>query len=373
VITHEFEETVDEVSFDRSVDGRLVPQRVLEQDPDPEPEQFASIRQTGDLDITPISLPEVAPAEGWSLERHWRELVFVGASMLILFGLIVIFLARDRDSSEVAGGDGVRIESTGDLPSDVLPRAQTQFGEPDVNGASGDARLQSFTTSLSSDGLPSDGPVDSSTGGGLDPAGPGASDRDNSGASTTTTIGPTSTSEASTTTSTTVVTVPPPPIEASLLNGGFDDTPVERGGAAIVGSIPGWISATGDFEIWHKDKGRVGAADGDYVLELNANGQGLIYQDFATTPGSTIRWSFAHRGRGGKEEVEVLLGSPGGSLESVKVAKTRRRWKRYDGKYDVPEGQTTTRLVFRSLEPGSSGNFLDAISVTLQDNNDDDD
>ncbi len=162
----------------------------------------------------------------------------------------------------------------------------------------------------------------------------------------------------------TTTTVP----EISLANGGFEANNIAAGTYLLLDNsqVPGWTSNSGVFEVWHRDKEGVGAADGSNLIELNATGPSTIHQDFATTPGSTIRWSFYHRGRAGKESMEVLLGSSRGSLTSVVTVKSGDRWNYYSGSYTVPDGQTSTRIAFTALEPGSVGNLLDAVAVSVE-------
>jgi len=184
--------------------------------------------------------------------------------------------------------------------------------------------------------------------------------------STTTTTTTTTTATTTTTTTrrpSTTTTSPPPPV--ALVNGDFERLDVSPASFRIVATIPGWRSTTGEFEVWSAAHRSIDPASGDRFLELNANSPGSIFQDFTTTPGSTIRWQFSHRGRAGTETVELELGRPGRPLDSMVVASTGQAWKRYSGSYTVPAGQTTTRLTLTSRSPGSAGNLLDGISVQL--------
>ncbi|MGI9595916.1 MAG: DUF642 domain-containing protein, partial [Acidimicrobiales bacterium] len=166
----------------------------------------------------------------------------------------------------------------------------------------------------------------------------------------------------------TATTTEKPRPAASLVNGGFDSLPVPSGSYLTVESsqVAGWTSSSGVFEVWHRDKNGVGSADGSNLIELNADGATTIVQDFATTPGSTLRWTFHHRGREGKDAMQFLLGPSDGSLESIKKVRTGRNWKRYSGSYEVPKGQTSTRIAFTSLESGSVGNLLDGVAVSVE-------
>ncbi|MGH1488580.1 MAG: DUF642 domain-containing protein [Acidimicrobiales bacterium] len=165
----------------------------------------------------------------------------------------------------------------------------------------------------------------------------------------------------------TTTTAPPTTIpEISLINGGFEAWSIASGSFQIVGAaeVPGWTSSSGSFEVWHRAKSSVGSADGSHLIELNVHNPTTIHQDFASTPGSTLTWSFSHRGRERNESIELLIGSPSRPT-SIQVVSTGTGWKQYSGTYKVPRGQTVTRIAFRSLEPGGSANLLDGVRVRL--------
>lgn len=388
VITDEFELSTDPDGIDRTDDGRLVARELSGS----EQGHFGSIRQTGDWEAERILPHEVLAVEGFSIERYWREAVTLILALLIIVSLLLAFVTRNQSGGDGGLGGDERIESIDTIPSAIQPRPQGVFDDPDVaGGGENDSTETTDTPDDRSDLLPDSGEPESTSATTAatsattaapsstvtPPTAPSTSAPATTKvpATTQTTEAPTTTQAPTTTTTeptttTTVTTRPPqtiaPPIEVSLVNGGFDAANISPGGYVIVGSIPGWVSQTGDFEIWHSDKADVGAVDGTYLLELNANGQGLIYQDFATTPGSTITWRFSHRGREGRESMELLLGSTNDSLESVRIVTTGTRWNRYNGSYVVPQGQTTTRLVFKSLESGGAANLLDAVRVNLR-------
>lgn len=48
-------------------------------------------------------------------------------------------------------------------------------------------------------------------------------------------------------------------------------------------------------------------------------------------------------------------------LSMPEVSSVSDNWKKVEGVYIVPEGQTLTRFAFQSINPGSSGNFLDDV------------
>ncbi len=131
------------------------------------------------------------------------------------------------------------------------------------------------------------------------------------------------------------------------------------------GAVPGWTAQPNEFEVWGLGKDGVGTPEGLNFLELNVNGPTTIHQDFATTPRTVLTWSFFHRGRQGRDTLEVLMGPPSGPLTSVITVTTDTRWKQYSGLYTVPRGQETTRIAFRATGSGGSGNFLDMVTVEV--------
>lgn len=157
---------------------------------------------------------------------------------------------------------------------------------------------------------------------------------------------------------------------------------VDFSGAAGAGSpgvyyvhqakVTGWNTAspTDYIEVWQEPNGNgVPAYSGQNFVELNAQDNYPIYQDIQTIPGTTLQWGFAHRGRDGVDKAELLMGAPG-NLSVVTTAEDGNdAWGYYTGTYVVPAGQTLTRLTFFAVSTSSgsitSGNFLDAVSLTL--------
>ena len=298
---------------------------------------------------------------------------------LIVASLVLAYQTRSRTETTEAVADSERIESV-DGSTTVSPNEQDGTKSPGLSdGVAPDSALPvvgGATGGTAASVAPSSTLVVPSTTvspatmpEATDPAAPITAATTTTVEPTTTTEAPTTTVEAPTTTVAPTTTLPPTTIKVppvALVNGGFDRAvSLAAGGFTITTSIPGWVSQTGKFEVWDAEKGAVGAISGPNLLELNADSQGLIYQDFSTTPGSVIRWEFFHRGRSGAESLEFQMGSTQGSVTTLQVAKTGLKWKAYTGTYTVPEGQTTTRIIFRSLEPGGAGNLIDAVSVSL--------
>lgn len=191
----------------------------------------------------------------------------------------------------------------------------------------------------------------------------------------------------------------------ALQNGGFE-IPTISGSTirddASIASDPdrvSWLTTATDhkLEFWRSGFQGVSSAEGDQFAELNANQFAGLYQDISTLPGTVIRWSLQHRGRDGTESIRVLIGtnsgtttytsstgatysipgtfSPATGVSATKGATTTNNiadgtsaWGTWSSSYSVPAGQTTTRFLFISHNPGASsnttGNFLDDIKFS---------
>ncbi len=135
--------------------------------------------------------------------------------------------------------------------------------------------------------------------------------------------------------------------------------------------VPGWQTTAPDgrIELWQSGFGGVNSFAGAQHAEVNANSFGALFQDLSTTPDTNVLWSFAHRGRNGVDSVEVLIGPPGGPLQSQGVFSTGTgAWDVKRGSYPVPAGQLVTRFQFLAVVTANSsptvGNFVDDVRVT---------
>lgn len=138
-------------------------------------------------------------------------------------------------------------------------------------------------------------------------------------------------------------------------------------------NVNGWSTTAPDgrIEMWQDGFNRVDAFNGSQFAEINANGTGALYQDVATTPGTTMVWSFAHRGRYGADTIELNIGPSNGALTTVRTLTTDRNgWVVYTGEYEVPSGQTETRYEYQAVSTASNnttiGNFLDNIQFSVK-------
>ncbi|MCZ2827255.1 hypothetical protein O2W14_00215 [Modestobacter sp. VKM Ac-2986] len=157
----------------------------------------------------------------------------------------------------------------------------------------------------------------------------------------------------------------------ALADGGFELPVIPDNSFAFLpeNQVPGWRTTATDglIELWRAPFQGVPAAAGSQFAELNATQPSTLYQDLPTTPGQTLRWELAHRGRSGTDVMSVVLGAPSGLLTGQgNLSDGRTAWGVHSGTYTVPAGQTTTRFGFRAVTSAggnpSVGNFLDNIS-----------
>lgn len=167
------------------------------------------------------------------------------------------------------------------------------------------------------------------------------------------------------------------------------------GGMVPDASFPGWQTTDdqGMFEVW--DHATPGPGDSQYI-ELNAYSAGAVYQDIATTACDILTFSVQHRARmTGTDVMHVLAGAAGGTGDAGLTAleastfdgaplatKTTEisdeigsegddtAWHTWTGTYQVPAGQTNTRIAFAAVSSSSgdvtAGNFLDNVSITAE-------
>jgi uncharacterized repeat protein (TIGR01451 family) len=137
--------------------------------------------------------------------------------------------------------------------------------------------------------------------------------------------------------------------------------------------IPNWESAdnpgANHLELWQNGNENIdwdtgfGAYSGIQFVEVDASSPLGLYQDVPTTPGTILRWSFAHRNRYSSADdiIDVLLGTPGAAvLQNSFTSAPNYTWKENFGYYTVPDGQTTTRIWFRA---NIGSNFIDKVQL----------
>lgn len=168
---------------------------------------------------------------------------------------------------------------------------------------------------------------------------------------------------------------------AALGNGGFETPAVapDTVNFFTTETAP-WqtTDGAGQIEVWGDGFNGVPAAEGNAFAELNANTAGTLYQDVVSTPGATMTWTLQHRGRGGDDVMQVLIGdanvadvngSTGWDYTSPDLTDGVTAWGTHSDAFVVPAGQTCTRFAFRAVSTGSGspsiGNFLDDVSFTV--------
>ena len=85
------------------------------------------------------------------------------------------------------------------------------------------------------------------------------------------------------------------------------------------------------------------------------------YQDFDTSEITKFNYNYAQSTRSVSEDnvIQLFAGPPSGPFTLVEENAGTLSWVVQTGSYNVPEGQTTTRFIFRAKN-GSIGNVLDA-------------
>ncbi|WP_333607464.1 PEP-CTERM sorting domain-containing protein [Arsukibacterium sp.] len=158
-----------------------------------------------------------------------------------------------------------------------------------------------------------------------------------------------------------------------IVNGDFESNTVNPGNWKVFISeqVAGWEGS--NIEIWNALQG-VTAASGNQFIELNAHGikdsvnpnnagPWSIFQLFATDVGQQYEFSFFYRARNnGSEQFKVDLAD----ISWVFNDHTTAGWTTFSSVFTANSRNTLLR--FTSLNDGSTGNFLDGISVVALQN-----
>ncbi|MDA9970706.1 hypothetical protein N9E56_02620, partial [Flavobacteriaceae bacterium] len=137
-------------------------------------------------------------------------------------------------------------------------------------------------------------------------------------------------------------------------------------------SVPCWETTASDsqIEVWGDEMNGINAYSGNQFIELNANMQSTLFQNFEIIPGSSVILSFAHRGRNSSADdiMEVEIGPIGGPYVNLGAFSDGiDSWGYYSLDYVLPDDLGINYTIrFKSIQPaGSLGNFLDDISVVF--------
>ena len=169
---------------------------------------------------------------------------------------------------------------------------------------------------------------------------------------------------------------------AGLTNPGFEEPRVKVAGFALVETLPGWTTTDTHFEIWGTGHLGVTAHEGTQFAELNAYNDGTLYQDSkGIQQDSVLEFTFAHRGRSGKDTMKLTITDLGADnaldggddtvLFSKEYTTDNVQWVTYNSKTEKPIKALGNQVRFAygavSTATGElkEGNLLDAANFGI--------
>lgn len=169
---------------------------------------------------------------------------------------------------------------------------------------------------------------------------------------------------------------PPAAAQRVIVNPSFEANDPQGPGAANYeiysnGSVTGWDSASGEIELWDTNFQSVPAYAGSVFAEMNANVPGALYQNICMVNGETIGWTFAHRARSGGPATQTarfqIANSAGAQIQALasQSSTVNNVWNVNTGSTTYTGASGIQRVQFITTDPGSFGNFLDDIRITL--------
>jgi uncharacterized repeat protein (TIGR01451 family) len=173
-----------------------------------------------------------------------------------------------------------------------------------------------------------------------------------------------------------------------------------------VGSCPAIPAGTvsGMIELWSNSFNGVPAREGNQFAELNAYESAALYQDVCINKGESISWALSHRGRSATDTMVFVLGDTPASLSPANILNTAavggilrastsiagvgtivscqngssvgsttactttttNTWADYKGTFTWNGTSGVKSVGFGAIGGGSTGNFLDGITLTLK-------
>lgn len=137
--------------------------------------------------------------------------------------------------------------------------------------------------------------------------------------------------------------------------------------------VPGWNSTTNEIELWDTTFNGVPAQSGNVLAEMNANLPGTLFQNICLVNGEPIGWTFAHRARAGGQatqtvrfQVATSTGTVLQLLSTQSSTTANQVWTVNTGTATFTGASGFHRVQFTTSDPGSVGNLLDAIQLTLR-------
>lgn len=173
-----------------------------------------------------------------------------------------------------------------------------------------------------------------------------------------------------------MVSIDPALAQRVIVNPSFEANNPQGAGAPNFqifpnGSVSGWDSASGEIELWDTNFQSVPAYQGLVFAEMNANVAGALYQNICMINGETISWSFAHRARSGGAATQTarfqIANSSGTLIQNLatQASTINNVWNVNTGSATYTGTSGLQRIQFITTDPGSFGNFLDDIRITL--------
>lgn len=137
--------------------------------------------------------------------------------------------------------------------------------------------------------------------------------------------------------------------------------------------VPGWNSTTNEIELWDTNFNGVPAHSGNVLAEMNANLPGTLFQNICLVNGEPLGWTFAHRARVGGQATQTVnfqvATSSGTVLQSLAAQSSttaNQVWNVNTGTTTYTGASGLQRVQFTTTDPGSVGNLLDSIQLSLR-------
>lgn len=137
--------------------------------------------------------------------------------------------------------------------------------------------------------------------------------------------------------------------------------------------VIGWRSTTGEIELWDHNFNGVPAFSGNVLAEMNANAPGALFQNICLVNGEPLGWTFSHRAREGGQATQTARFEVANSSGTVLQLLATQTSQTSNLVWNVNSGTTTytgpsglQRVQFSTSDPGSVGNLLDMVQLTLR-------
>lgn len=172
----------------------------------------------------------------------------------------------------------------------------------------------------------------------------------------------------------------------NTVNGGFEEPAIQQLSGvttiSVLQVVPGWrqnLDSSNSVFIWESlnapgfepyqggQSVQVLSDQGTTTDPSDPNIKGL-YRDFDTSETTLIDFSYAHLARFQGNTIQLFAGAPEGPFTMISEHLGGvLDWSLVTGTYNVPEGQTNTRFIFRPSDGNDIGNVIDAVNF-LPDN-----